>query len=396
MWKGECELTIMEQMTPDSLLDTAGHVDSLTLERASFHRRWFIWREGERRFTARYSWNADGLLSSREEDGETRLYAYTPNGELAACYRLNEDGQVTARETWERDKSGRPLRRIMKTMDPAAEEIWIYEHDPGGRVCAERRGKRVRVEKRDRDGRITQEYLYDGERPDLVTEYEYTDKDKLSKVTIRDPDGTVHRRITYVWDELGRLSAEKCIDSENRAVKDETYAYGATHENRWLERVSWIPTGHKKGKRRPFEVIYRSFTLQGEKKHGTSSIRNTIAFPNGVFEGSVVGKLPEGEGVFQYNDESRYEGTFRNGVMEGHGLLSWPDGRIMEGNFVNGRLEGEGHCLWPDGSSYTGHFAEGRMDGPGVFIWADGTRFTGLFEKGHRTAQGAWERAGDK
>lgn len=379
----------------DPLLDTAGQVDSLTLERAVFKRKYFVWREAERRFTARYSWNADGLLSSWEEDSGAHLYAYDEMGERIACYRLDTAGQVTGREIWERDERSRPVRRILRTTEPPAEEIWTYEHDEAGRMIAERRGERVRVEKLDARGRLCQEYLYDGERPDLVTEYSYDDSDRLKTIIIKSPDGPKHRRTQYSYDEEGRRISEKVTDSEERVIKDESYAYGAVHGNRWLERVSWIPDGKGRGKRRPREVIYRSFTYGNLESRTSPESRQSLAFANGVYHGPVLGKNPEGSGIFQYNDDSRYEGNFRNGVMEGTGRMTWPDGRIMEGNFSRGFLEGDGRCIWSDGSNYSGRFSEGKMDGPGIFTWADGTRFEGLFENGRRTDQGAWERPGD-
>ena len=380
---------------PDPLLDTAGQVDSLTLERAAFKRRFFVWRETERRFTARYSWNETGQLTSREEDGEVHLYAYDTNGCRIACYRLNSSGIVTGREIWERDDQSRPLRRILKMTEPPAEEIWTYEHDDAGRMIAERRGDRVRVEKMDRNGRLEQEYLYDGERPDLVTEYSYGESGELISIVIKDPDGSRHRRTSYTYDEEGRLISERIEDSEDRIIKDESYAYGAVHGNRWLERVSWIPDGKAGEKRRPREVIYRSFTYGTQQSRTSLTTQKTVAFANGVYDGPVIEDRPEGFGQFQYNDESRYEGEFRNGTMEGSGRMSWPDGRVMEGKFIQGLLEGDGRCIWADQSSYSGRFQEGKMHGPGVFTWADGTRFEGLFDKGRRTDQGAWERPGD-
>ncbi len=385
----------MIPIIPEPLLDTAGLVDSLTLERAAFKRRFFIWKEMERHFIARYSWNEDGLLTSREEDGEVHLYAYDDRGNRIACYRLNASGDVTGREMWEWDSRSRLQRRLLKTVEPPAEAIWTYEHDEAGRMKAERRGNRVRVEKLDREGRIEQVYLYDGEKPDLVTDYSYDDSNRLVSIIIKDPDGSRHRRTLYTYDEEGRVASETISDSEDRVIKDEVYAYGATHGKRWLEQVTWIPDGKRHGKRRPREVVYRSFTYSGIQSRSTSVTQQSIAFANGVYNGPVLGEKPEGNGVFQYNDSSRYEGEFRNGVMEGFGRLSWPDGRVMEGVFSRGLLEGNGRCIWADGSRYIGEFRNGRMHGPGVFTWADGTRFEGLFEKGRRTDQGAWERPGD-
>ncbi|MCK5736135.1 MAG: hypothetical protein KAH21_06625, partial [Spirochaetaceae bacterium] len=193
----------------------------------------------------------------------------------------------------------------------------------------------------------------------------------------------------------GQRESEKTINSEGRTIREEIYAYGATQGKRWLERVCWIPLGNRKRKRRPSEVIYRSFTLGGEHSRSAPGTPQSAAFENGVYTGPIVDGEPNGKGVFQYNDSSRYEGEFRNGSMEGDGILTWPDGRVMEGTFRGGLLEGSGTCIWTDGSRYIGAFSNGKMHGPGVFTWSDGTRFEGLFEEGKRTDQGAWERMED-
>ncbi len=382
-------------MFPNPLLDSDGHVDSLTLERASFKRALFIWKETDRRFTARYSWNERGLLSSKEEDEEVHLYAYDDNDLKIACYRLDKSGNLIGREIWKWDKEKRLTKRIIKTFLPPAEELWSYEHDEAGRMTAECRGNRIRVEIYDPLGRLEQEYLYDGEKPDLITEYSYDDENHLLSVIIREPNGSRHRKTLHSYDTEGRMASETIYNSEDRIIRDEVYAYGATHGKRWLERVTWIPAGTRKGKRRPGEVIYRSFTLGGSFNRSAAGISQSAAFENGIYNGPLVDGKPEGKGIFQYNDNSRYDGEFRAGVMEGYGSLSWADGRVMEGNFLGGLLEGDGRCIWTDGSQYTGAFVNGNMHGPGVFVWADGTRFEGLFEDGRRTDQGAWERPGD-
>ena len=213
-------------------------------------------------------------------------------------------------------------------------------------------------------------------------------------MVIREPDGTRHRLTEYTWDDNDRLLAEIVRDSEERVIKDETYVYGASHGSRWLERVTWVPDGRRGKRRRPRDVVYRSFSYGGVRPRSAVAQERSIAFANGIYHGPVLGEKPEGVGIFQYNDESRYEGDFRDGAMEGNGLLLWPDGRKMQGTFKDGVLEGEGACSWADGSRYEGSFRRGRMHGPGVFIWADGTRFEGLFDNGRRTDQGAWEGPG--
>ena len=383
-------------MLSDPLLETNGHVDSLTLEKAAFRRRSLVWKEEERQFVGRYSWNSRGLLSSVEENEEVMLYAYDENGDRIACYRMDAAGTLISRETWERNEQGRLEKRILTIIDPPGEEIRRYEYDESGRMTAEHKGRSIRVEKYDTEGLLELEYLYNGETPDLITEYGYDEDRRLRTAVIRDPGGSRHRETQYSYDEEGRLASVIITNSDGRIIRDEEYAYESSQGRRWLERVTWIPRGKRKGKRRPSEVIYRSFTLGENQSRSAPGAPQTAAFENGVYTGPLVDGYPEGRGIFRYNDSSRYEGEFRKGIMEGYGALTWADGRRMEGNFRNGQLEGRGFCIWADGSRYDGEFSEGRMHGPGVFLWADGTRFEGLFEKGKRTDQGAWEKQEDR
>ncbi len=400
-------------MIQDPLLDSCCGADSLSLERAGFNKRRLNWKEEARTLVARLSWDEDGRLTSREEKNRTFLYAYDENGRETACYVLDSENNVISRELREWNDVDQLICRRLKEGD--REKTWTYEHDTTGRITAERRGSRVRVEKRDADGLLKQEYLYDGETPDLVTDFSYDKEGRLLSRIVKDPDGRTHQEEYRCYDENGFLSALKVENSDGRILRDETYAYGALLGRRWLERVTWIPDGGKKGRRRPLEVIYRSFTLakiqdetpgpsasaaspagKSEQPGKTAEEFRTIAFANGIYTGPVTDGHPEGNGVFHYNDESIYRGMFEDGVMSGPGELIWPDGRRMEGSFTGGLLNGRGTCAWADGSRYEGEFLNGRMHGAGVFTWADGTCFQGLFEKGERTNQGAWEKTRPK
>jgi len=380
---------------PDPIMETNGNVDSLNIEKALFKRRFFTWRETERRFVTRYSWNNKGQLSSIERENEVLLFAYDDTGNRTACYRLNTSGSLISRESMEWDEKKRITRKTLINIEAQNEEIWTWEHDGNGRMSAERNGNTIRVEKYDQKGRIEQEYLYNGEEPDLETDFTYNTNNLLQTITIKNPGGSRHRKTLFAYDVESRIASEIIINAENRTIKDEIYAYGAAQGKRWLERVTWIPQGKRRGKRRPSEVIYRSFTLGGNQSRSAPGSPLSTAFENGVYTGPLVDGKPDGNGLFQYNDSSRYEGEFRKGSIEGRGRLSWPDGRVMEGHFLEGHLEGNGFCIWADGSRFDGGFKKGKMHGPGVFLWADGTRFEGLFEEGKRTSQGAWERPED-
>ncbi len=394
-------------MLSDPITDFSGTADSLIVERAVFVRRFWGWKEKERILVGRYNWDSDGRMSASEQNGELVLYGYSEKGNLAACYTLDSKGQMISRETFESDEDGRTLNRTIKNQITSDVEKWDYEYDKSGRICAQRKGNSLYVEKRSSKGLLEQEYTYNGTTPDLVTDYVYNEKDLPVSVTVKDAAGKIQRQTLMTWDEHDRLASEIKKDSSGRPLLDHIYAYGASHAGNWLERVTWVNTGKrhlwKRSGRRPLEVYYRAFTLtsstdtdQTEKAPAAEDQNQTLAFANGIYKGQVRSGMPEGKGEFSYNNETRYEGEFKNGVLHGSGALTWADGRRMEGCFVHGLLEGPGTCSWSDGSRYTGEFKGGLMHGPGEFVWADGTLFKGLFEKGKRTDQGMWERPNDK
>jgi len=381
-------------MIEDFLIDTIGSVDTLTLERQEFIQGYFFRREGERRFDSRYSWNSLGKLTSIEKENGVQLFAYNDHNYKIARYRLDVKGEVQERELWEWDNNHRLRKRSLKTKDDQNEAVWTYAHDEERQMIAERQGNQVRVERRDEEGRLVQEYLYDENRIDLVTWHRYDAENRRVSTAIGKTEEEIQRETLFAYDEEGRPKSEIMFDAKGRKIKDELYTYGAARcGEMWLECTVWIPGPRRK--RRPLEIIFRSFTLsdfqflsEGSYSGSTALLENSktnsVAFKNGVYRGELKGKIPEGHGEFQYNDSSRYKGAFRNGLMEGFGRLSWPDGRTMEGNFSAGRLEGQGRCEWADGSSYVGNFQRGKMHGVGVFTWANGERYEGRFNDGRR------------
>nr|WP_292859967.1 hypothetical protein [Nostoc sp. LPT] len=92
-----------------------------------------------------------------------------------------------------------------------------------------------------------------------------------------------------------------------------------------------------------------------------------------------------------FQDNSRYDGEFKNGKRHGCGkFLSPPDTSSSEysyeyyiGNFVNDNFDGLGKIKWKDGGEYTGQFRNGKCEGKGTFKLADGTSRSGVWKKGN-------------
>ena len=70
-----------------------------------------------------------------------------------------------------------------------------------------------------------------------------------------------------------------------------------------------------------------------------------------------------GFGLQRINGE-KYTGFFIRGRREGYGRVIYEDNSVYEGNFKNGMLEGEGICI-ERGIKYKGMFKNGKKSGIG-------------------------------
>lgn len=98
---------------------------------------------------------------------------------------------------------------------------------------------------------------------------------------------------------------------------------------------------------------------------------------------------PNGPGVIQRRDCTRFEGTFRDGRLQGPGKITYPNS-VEEGDFSRGRLWGRGKITWRDGRSSEGDFVDGRLSGTGrvVFNAAGDQWHEGLFFNGSPSGPG--------
>ncbi|MEH2166097.1 MAG: protein kinase [Nostoc sp.] len=108
---------------------------------------------------------------------------------------------------------------------------------------------------------------------------------------------------------------------------------------------------------------------------------------NRKYYGSLDNNNPSGKGTMIFQDNSRYDGEFKNGKRYGCGKFLYPpDTSSYEyyiGNFVNDSFDGLGKIKWKDGGEYTGQFRNGRCEGEGTFKLADGTSRSGVWKEGN-------------
>ena len=82
---------------------------------------------------------------------------------------------------------------------------------------------------------------------------------------------------------------------------------------------------------------------------------------NGPFNGQRM-KYPK-----IVEDNSAYEGEWKNGKRDGLGILSWKDVSKFIGNFIEDKVMGFGKLWHEDGDVYTGYWNDFQADGVGIY-----------------------------
>ena len=95
-------------------------------------------------------------------------------------------------------------------------------------------------------------------------------------------------------------------------------------------------------------------------------------------------------------DQSYYEGEWKNGKRDGYGILSWHDETTFMGKFENDKIVEYGK-LWNNegdiykgkkGSSYKGEWKNDRQNGFGIEKWPKGSKFIGEYYEGYKNGIG--------
>jgi len=390
-----------------------GTLRSMTIEKARFKRLGPFWKEQKPLFLERREYDSTGRLVQRRTENANYLYSFLAEEEAdprpAAIYRFdgddalkgreifyyNEEGYCTGREFYEKGELNRTIQQ---------------EEDPDRGVVIEREDGRIRGKQYDRRGNLLSEYLYGSEEADLIRKYTYSDRGHPLKREETNKNGRPVKTTSYECNEAGLITEIRETDREGELLYHRIFRYPRGEDRNWLVREEYALTG--KNRKIPLSLIFRSLNFYQEPRLEENSppppsprqesertaqpeeedeVR-TVVFSNGYYRGRTQKDIITGEGLFSFNDGSRYQGGFEGGKPHGRGMMMKPDGSRYEGEFREGRMHGKGRLEWPDGSLYEGAFREGLMDGIGTFTWPNGDRFKGLFEKGRRTDQGLIER----
>ena len=108
----------------------------------------------------------------------------------------------------------------------------------------------------------------------------------------------------------------------------------------------------------------------------------TRVYTSCVYEGEMLLGIPNGVGVYTWNDGTRYEGDVVNGQRHGYGVLEWPNGSHYEGDFAQDSRTGSGIFTWASGVYYEGEFLNNQFHGQGTYYAADGSIQSGQWENG--------------
>ena len=91
-----------------------------------------------------------------------------------------------------------------------------------------------------------------------------------------------------------------------------------------------------------------------------------------------------GEGVIEWTNGDRYEGTMLAGKKHGKGIFTWKSGQRYEGEWVDDRINGKGVVYFTNGDRYEGTFEGGEPHGTGTYTMRNGDYYTGAWVHGNK------------
>ena len=84
-------------------------------------------------------------------------------------------------------------------------------------------------------------------------------------------------------------------------------------------------------------------------------------FPNGIYDGEMVGEQRSGQGNMTYINGEIYNGEWVRDSRHGLGIQKWPGGMKYEGRWHTNQREGKGKLELPSGVTYEGFFTADKM-----------------------------------
>ncbi|CEP03464.1 unnamed protein product (mitochondrion) [Plasmodiophora brassicae] len=189
------------------------------------------------------------------------------------------------------------------------------------------------------------------------------------------PDGDYYSG----WWRLGERDGKGTLSTEA----------GESYEGYWKDglfdgqgRFVWVSGdeykgGFKEGLRHgKGRLLQKTKSYVGEWKMGERHGFGVQVFDDqSSYEGEWRNDVPGGgTGTFFYADGSEYVGQWKGGKRDGKGRMTYEkSGAEYDGEWRNGRRHGQGTYRMKTGNRYEGSWAHGKQDGQGTFIFADQT-----------------------
>lgn len=82
---------------------------------------------------------------------------------------------------------------------------------------------------------------------------------------------------------------------------------------------------------------------------------------NSIQAQCIEGNCVDGKGKYLYNDQSVYEGSFKNSYANGYGICKYANGNRYEGEWKNHTFEGKGILTLNDGTVRAGIWERGKL-----------------------------------
>ena len=136
-----------------------------------------------------------------------------------------------------------------------------------------------------------------------------------------------------------------------------------------------------------------TFTATGklslDRSTGAMTGEGVIEWVNGDrYEGSMLSGRKHGKGVFTWKDGQRYDGEWADDMINGVGTLLYTNGDRYEGSFNKGEPHGTGTYTLNNGDVYTGAWFAGNKHGQGRLTWSNGDYWEGEFRDDEQTSNG--------
>lgn len=122
---------------------------------------------------------------------------------------------------------------------------------------------------------------------------------------------------------------------------------------------------------------------------GAMTGEGVIEWANGErYEGSMAAGKKHGKGAFVWRDGQRYEGEWADDMINGSGRLHYANGDVYEGSFKAGEPHGTGKYTLRNGDIYVGSWLSGNKHGQGRLTWVNGDYWEGEFRDDQQTTNG--------